>query len=104
MGYVWPQITQNGKQPGWFQANNPERSMVATRKPWDAPGLKLLQKYELLTKIYLYKGSERSNFVSRMCLNVYVKSINPERSMVAARKPWDVPGLKQHLMGNNPEG
>jgi hypothetical protein len=24
--------------------------------------------------------------------------------MVAARKPWDAPGLKQHQMGNNPEG
>ena len=43
-------------------------------------------------------------FVSRMCFIVYVKSINPERSMVAARKPWDRPGLKQHQMGINPEG
>ena len=24
--------------------------------------------------------------------------------MVAARKPWDGPGLKQHQMGINPEG
>ena len=36
-----------------------------------------------------------------MWFNVYVKNINPERSMVAARKPWDAPGLKQYQMGNN---
>ena len=47
MGRVWPQTTPNGKQPGWFQAKNPERSMVAARKPWDASGLKLLYKYKL---------------------------------------------------------
>ena len=46
MGRAWPQITPNGKQPGWFQAKHPERSMVATRKPWDTSGLKLLQKYK----------------------------------------------------------
>jgi hypothetical protein len=31
-----------------------------------------------------------------MWFNIYVKTINPERSMVAARKPWDAPGLKQY--------
>ena len=36
----------NGKQPGRFQAKNPECFMVAARNPWDAPGLKLLQKYK----------------------------------------------------------
>ena len=46
MGHAWPQITPNGKQPGWFQAKNPECSMVATRKPWDMSGIKLLQKYK----------------------------------------------------------
>ena len=44
MGCAWPQTTPNGKQPGRFQAKNPERSMVAARKPWDAPGLKQHQK------------------------------------------------------------
>ena len=57
--------------------------MVATRKPWDAPGLKQHQ---------MEKQPRR------------FQAKNPERSMVAARKPWDVTGLKQHLMGNNPEG
>ena len=46
MGHAWPQITPNGKQPGWFQAKNPECSMVATRKPWDMSGINLLQKYK----------------------------------------------------------
>ena len=40
MGRAWPRKTPNGKQPRSFQAKNPERSMVAARKPWDAPGLK----------------------------------------------------------------
>ena len=44
MGRAWPQTTPNRKQTGRFQAKNPERSMVATRKPWDPPGLKLFQK------------------------------------------------------------
>ena len=47
MGLAWPQTIQNGKQPGRLQAKNPERSMVAARKSWDAPGCKLLQKYKL---------------------------------------------------------
>ena len=45
MGHAWPQITPNWKQVGWFQAKNPECSMVATCKPWDMSGIKLLQKY-----------------------------------------------------------
>ena len=49
MGRPWPQTTPNGKQPRRFQAKNPECSMVATRKPWDTPGPKLLQKYKLNT-------------------------------------------------------
>ena len=40
MGHTWPEIHQMGNQPGRFQAKNPERSMVAARKPWDVPGLK----------------------------------------------------------------
>ena len=40
MGRAWPQTTPYGKQPRRFQAKTPERSMVAARKPWDAPGLK----------------------------------------------------------------
>ena len=47
--------------------------MVATRKPWDAPGLKQHQ---------MEKQPRR------------FQAKNPERSMVAARKPWDAPGLK----------
>ena len=47
MGLAWPQTTPNRKQPGRFQAKKPERSMVAARKPCDAPGLKLLQKHKL---------------------------------------------------------
>ena len=47
MGRAWPQTTPNGKQSGWFQAKNPECSMVAARKPWDTSGLKLLYKYKL---------------------------------------------------------
>ena len=46
MGRAWHQTKTNRKQPKRFQAKNPERSMVAARKPWDAPGLKLLQKYK----------------------------------------------------------
>ena len=46
MGRAWPQTTPNGKQPGRFQAKNPECFIVVARKPWDAPGLKLLQKYK----------------------------------------------------------
>ena len=46
MGRPWPQTTPNGKQPRRFQAKNPECSMVATRKPWDMSGIKLLQKYK----------------------------------------------------------
>ena len=45
MGRAWPQTIPNGKQPRRFQAKNPERSMVAACKPWDALGLKLLQKH-----------------------------------------------------------
>ena len=45
MGRTWPQTIPNSKQPRRLPAKNPERSMVAARKPWDAPGLKLLQKY-----------------------------------------------------------
>ena len=46
MGCAWPQTIPNGEQPGRCQAKNPERFMVAARKPWDAPGLKLLQKHK----------------------------------------------------------
>ena len=31
---------------GRCQAKNPEHFIVAARKPWDAPGLKLLQKHK----------------------------------------------------------
>ena len=46
MGRYCPQTTPNVKKPRRFQVKNPERSMVAARKPWDAPGLKLLQKHK----------------------------------------------------------
>ena len=51
MGRAWPQTAPNGKQLRRFQAKNPECSMVATRKPWDMPGLKLLQKYKYKSNI-----------------------------------------------------
>jgi hypothetical protein len=40
MGRVCPQTTTDRNQPRRFQAKNPQRSMVATHKPWDKPGLK----------------------------------------------------------------
>ena len=46
MGRAWPRTIPNKEQPGRCQAKNPEHFMVAARKPWDAPGLKLLQKHE----------------------------------------------------------
>ncbi len=39
-----------------------------------------------------------------MWLIAYIKSMKPERFMVGDRKPWDTPDLKQHQIGNNPEG
>ena len=73
--------------------------MVAARKPWDEPGLKPFQKYEFLTNIYLYKCSKwsrKKSFSVKNVVQYLCKNINPGRSMVAARKPWDVPGLKQY--------
>ena len=77
MGRVWPQTITDRKKPRRFQAKNPERSMVAARKPWDVPGLKLLQKQELLTKITCTSAQndqERSHLVSRMWFNICVKT------------------------------
>ena len=45
MGRAWPQTIPIGEQPRRCQAKNPECFMVAAHKPWDAPGLKLLQKH-----------------------------------------------------------
>ena len=99
MGHTWPQTIPNGKQHGRFQAKYPERSMVAARKPWDAPGLKLLQK---LAKSRMFHGS-RPQTMGRAWPQTIpngkqprrFQAKNPECSMVAARKPWDMPGLKQ---------
>ena len=46
MGRAWPQTIPIGEQPRRCQAKNPECFMVAARNPWDAPRLKLLQKYK----------------------------------------------------------
>ena len=83
----------------WFnvfvKSINPERSMVAARKPWGVPGLKQHQM-ENHPGSFQAKNPEHSMVAARkpwmpLASNCFKNLVNPERSMVAARKPWDAP-------------